>query len=272
MMSCRCLDNTGTGSDSTLIACIEYARTNGAKIINASLDSPSFSIAVSNAIVAARNAGIIMVCSAGNGNPGVNVDVSPTYPACYKIDNIVPVAYTTRNDALGSLSNYGATNILLAAPGDQVYSTFSTGDAAYYPPFTFVNIAGTSFSAPAVSGALALMLAKFPAENYQQIIQRLLQATDPLASLAGKCVTGGRLNLKKALNPDIRLASVAAISPGTFQLRLSAWQNRQCILQMSTNLVGWTPIYTNTTSTNGTFYFTNLIGLPRQFFRATAAP
>jgi hypothetical protein len=41
---------------------------------------------------------------------------------------------------------------------------------------------------------------------------------------------------------------------------------------MSTNLTGWTAIYTNLTSTNGTFDFTNTIGSPRQFFRAVAAP
>jgi subtilisin family serine protease len=161
----------------------------------------------------------------------------------------------------------------LAAPGDQLYTTYAASDSYYYPPSGLgINIAGTSFAAPYVSGALALMLTKYPAENYQQIIQRLLNATDPLPSLAGKCVTGGRLNLKKVLNPPIWLASVASANAGAFQLHLSTRANRECVIQMSTNLSSWTSLYTNTTSASGTFDFTNTIGLPRQFFRAVAAP
>jgi len=276
MMACKALDNSGNGSDSTLIGCIDYARTHGAQVINASLDSPTYSAALSNAIVAVRDAGILFVCSAGNN--GVNVDITPDYPACYAIDNIVAVAATTRNDALWNLSagngsNYGATNVALAAPGDQITSTIHFSDTSYYPPAGFgINLAGTSFSSAYVTGALALMLAKYPGENYHQIRQRLLAAVDMLPALSGKCVTGGRLNLKKALHPEITLSPVATGNAGTFQFRLAAWQNRTCTIQLSTNLTDWAPVYTNTTSTNGIFNFTNGTGLPRQFFRAVAAP
>jgi len=264
MMACKCLDN-GNGSDSTVIACVNYALANGARIINASLDSPTPSLALSNAIVAARDAGVIWVASAGNN--AYNVEVNPSFPTCYGINNVVSVAYTTRTDALGSFSNYGVSHVALAAPGDQIYTTFAASDSYYWPPNGF-NLAGTSFSAPYVSGALALMLAKYPTENYQQIIQRLLNATDPLPSLAGKCVTGGRLNLKKALNPPIWLASVATTNSGIFQLHLFTGANRQCVIQASTNLTGWTSIYTNITSAGGTFDFTNAVVTPGQYFRA----
>lgn len=270
MMACKCLDN-GSGSDSTVIACVDYALANGARIINASLDSPDASLALSNAVVAARDAGVIWVASAGNNS--LNVDITPSYPTCYGIDNIVSVAATTRNDSLLSFSNYGATNVALAAPGDQIYTTFAASDSYYWPPTGLgVNIAGTSFAAPYVSGALALMLAKYPTENYHQVIQRLLKATDRLPALAGKCVTGGRLNLAKALNPPIWLSSVATASPGAFQLHLSTGANRECVIQMSADLMGWTPVYTNTTALDGTFDFTNSLGSPAQFFRAVAMP
>jgi len=267
MMACKCL-NSGTGSDSTVLACIEYAETNGARIINASFDAPTVSLAVSNAIVTTRDAGIIWVASAGNNSH--DVEVTPSYPSCYGIDNVVSVAYTTRTDALGSLSNYGATHVALAAPGDQIYTTFAATDSYYYPP-AGLNLAGTSFSAPYVSGALALMLAKYPAENYQQIIQRLLRATDPLPSLAGKCLTGGRLNLKKALNPPIQLESDLEAGTGIFQLHVSTGANRQCVIQFSPDLANWTSIFTNTTSTNGTFDFTNTVFAPTRFFRAVSS-
>jgi subtilisin family serine protease len=270
MMACKCLNN-GTGSDSTVIACIEFARIHGARIINASFDSPTASLAVSNAIVAARDAGIIFVASAGNNS--ANVETSPSYPTCYGIDNIVAVAYTTRTDTLGGLSNYGSNHVALAAPGDQVCTTFAATDSYYYPPAGLgINIAGTSFAAPCVSGALALLLAQYPGENSRQIIQRLLKAVDPLPSLAGRCVTGGRLNLMKVLNPDIRLSPLVGTGSGTFQLRVSAWTGRRCVIQSSPDLANWTPVYTNSTSTNGWFDTPNLMATPPQFYRAVAVP
>ena len=69
----------------------------------------------------AAQSGIIFVSSCGNNL--ANVDVTPHYPACYPLDNIISVAYTSRTDDLGAFSNYGATNVDLAAPGDQIYST-----------------------------------------------------------------------------------------------------------------------------------------------------
>jgi subtilisin family serine protease len=271
MMACKCLDSFGNGSDSTVVACVDYALANGARIINASFDSPDYSAAVSNAIVAAKDAGVIWVASAGNNS--LNIDVNPTYPACYAINNIVSVAYTTRTDTLGGFSNYGATNVDMAAPGDQIYSTFAASDSDYYPPSGLgINLAGTSFAAGYVSGALALMLAKYPTENYQQIIQRLLKATDPLPALVGKCVTGGRLDLRKALNPPILLTAMILPHAGTFQLHLSTGANRECVIQTSADLINWSPIYTNTTAATGTFDFTNTSGLPEQFFRAVATP
>jgi subtilisin family serine protease len=274
MMNCRCLDNTGTGSDSSVIACMDFAQTNGARIINASFSSPTPSLAVSNAIIALRDAGIIIVAAAGNGNPGVNVDVNPTYPACYQIDNIVSVAYTTRNDTLGSLSNYGATNVLLAAPGDQVYSTFYSSDTSYYPPtFLDINIAGTSFSAPCVSGACALLLAQYPADTYHDTIARLVNSTDPLSALAGRCRTGGRLNLGRALH-SILVTAAPVTNSGPFQLCVSGGLNRTSTVQVSTNLTSWSPVFTNTSSTNGTFEFADSLGtnFPQRFYRATASP
>ena len=270
MMSCKCLNN-GSGSDSTVIACIDYAITNGARIINASFDSPTPSLALSNAIVATRDAGIIWVASAGNN--AHDVEVNPSYPTCYGIDNIVSVAYTTRTDGLGSFSNYGATHVALAAPGDEIYSTIATADTYYYPPSGLaVDVAGTSFSAPYVSGACALLMAQYPSDTYQETIARLLSSTDPLPALAGKCRTGGRLNLRKAL----RTVDVAAVSAGgnLFQLRVSGGLNRSCVVEATTNLASWSPIFTNTTSADGTFGFTDnqSTNLPQRFFRATAAP
>jgi subtilisin family serine protease len=274
LMACKSLNSNGIGSDSAVVACIEYALTNKARIINASFNSPSPSLAVSNAIVAAQAAGVIWVASAGNANPGVDIDLTPSYPSCYRLDNIVSVAYTTRTDALGSLSDYGATNVALAAPGDQIYSTINYSDTTYYPPGNLgINIAGTSFSAPYVSGACALLMAQYPSDNYHQTISRLLNSTDPLPALAGRCRTGGRLNLRKAL----RTILVTALPPtnlAPFQLRVAGGLNRTCTVEASPDLVNWSPVCTNTTTTNDTFIYADSQSgnLAQRFFRAIAAP
>jgi subtilisin family serine protease len=271
MMACKCLSG-GTGSDSTVTACIDYALANGAKIINASFDSPTPSLAVSNAIVAAQAAGVIWVASAGNNT--YNVEVNPSYPTCYGIDNIVSVAYTTRNDVLGGFSNYGSTHVALAAPGDQIYSTISFSDTSYYPPSNLgINIAGTSFSAPYVSGACALLMAQYPSDTYRQTISRLLNATDQVPSLAGKCQTGGRLDLRKVLR-TIHVAMLLPTNNAPFQLQVAGGLNRTCIVEASTNLVDWSPVFTNTTSTNDTFNFSDSqsVNLSQRFFRVTGTP
>jgi hypothetical protein len=56
---------------------------------------------------------------------------------------------------------------------------------------------------PHVSGACALVWAQFPAMSASEIKARILDTTDPLASLAGKTVSGGRLNVHKALTQDV---------------------------------------------------------------------
>jgi subtilisin family serine protease len=271
IMACKCFSSTGSGTNSDIITCMEFARTNGARILNASwssLGSASYSLALSNAIYTARNAGMIFVTSAGNNYPKVNIDVTPCYPANLQIDNIVTASYTDPNDNLGVLSNYGATNVDLAAPGESIYSTYNGGDASYYGFYS-----GTSFAAAYISGAFALMLAEYPGESYQQIINRVLRATDALPSLAGKCVTGGRLNLRKALTP-IRLTGIAAANSGPFQLHLSAATNLTCVIQVSADLADWLPVFTNTTSAGGTFDFTDnqSAGSPRRFYRAVVSP
>jgi subtilisin family serine protease len=272
IMACKCLDNAGNGSDSTVIACLDYARTNGARVINASFSAPFPSAAVSNAIVALRDDGIILVASCGNGaHP--NVDAVPVYPACYPMDNIISVLYTTRNDQLGTVSGYGPTNVDLGAPGDQITSTAYDADNSYFHS-TFFGFMGTSLAAPLVAGACALVTARYPGENYQQIIARVLKATDPLPSLAGKCVTGGRLNLWKALSPPISLATVPGTEGTPFQLHVSTGANREVVIESSLDLMTWAPIFTNTTAVDGTFDFvdTNSVDTSQRFYRAVSDP
>ncbi|MBI4664330.1 MAG: S8 family serine peptidase [Verrucomicrobia bacterium] len=192
LMACKLFNARGEAVVSDAVSCLDYARRHGAKIINASWGAPTFqSSALRDAIESARRAGLLFITVAAN-NAGDN-DLNPVYPANYELDNIIVVAATDRADRLAAFSNYGAKTVDLGAPGYAILSTWNTGDREY------ASLSGSSMSAAQVSGACALVWAHYPQETYLQIRNRILSSVDPLPSLAGKCVTGGRLNLHKAL-------------------------------------------------------------------------
>ena len=207
IMALKAFDSDGNTSDSDLIECINYATTKRANIINASWGGGPFNESMREAIAAARNQGILFVAAAGNNFQ--DNDSSLFYPASYDLDNIISVAATTRTDAKASYSDTGLVSVHIGAPGGEapdpfnldhstwtngVYSTWNSSDSAYQYD------AGTSMAAPHVTGTLALLWAYEWVEGYTQLKNRLLSSTDPLSSLAGKCQTGGRLNLNNALN------------------------------------------------------------------------
>lgn len=213
IMALRFFDDTGYGATSDAIQCIEYARNNGAHILNASWGGEEYSEAFKRTLESARNAGMILVTSAGNENS--NNDSVAVYPGNYDLDNIVVVAGTDRRDSLDlSYSNYGAETVDLAAPGSMIYSTWANWDGSY------TYLSGTSMAAPFVSGALALLKARFPDENERALIERLYASTDPLEGLRGLCKTGGRLNLARAVGPALVASFEASRYAGFFPLSI----------------------------------------------------
>lgn len=111
------------------IAAIQYAsmmKGRGVHVaaINASFGGGGYSGAERSAIVAAGNAGIVFCAAAGND--GLDNDVNPTYPASYRLTNMIVVAASDQNDALAGFSNRGAASVDLAAPGVNILSTMPT--------------------------------------------------------------------------------------------------------------------------------------------------
>jgi serine protease len=189
IMAVKFLNANGSGSISNAIRAINYAITEGASILNNSWGAGVYSAGLEAAIVNAKNAGAVFVAAAGNS--GVNTDVTPNYPSNHNVDNVLSVAATDSNDNLASFSNYGATTVDLAAPGVSVLSTMPGGGYGWK--------SGTSMATPHVAGALAVYWDKNPTMTYTQVISSLLGSVDQKASLAGKTVTGGRLNLKSLM-------------------------------------------------------------------------
>ena len=218
IMACKFLDAQGNGTIDGAIACMDYARAHGAKIVNASWGTPTFnSQALHDTIASLRDAGIIFVAAAGNS--AANNDTTPLYPASYHdLDNVVAVAATDRNDQLANFSDYGSTTVDLAAPGTPIMSCWNGSDSDYQ------DDDGTSMACAHVSGACALVWAEFPNDTYRQIINRVLAGTDPLPSLQGKTITGGRLDVAKALgtaSPPPTLTANFSANPSSGQAPLA---------------------------------------------------
>jgi len=111
---------------SNILDAIEYAVDNGARIINCSFGSHSYSQFQYDIIAYAHQHGVLVVCAAGND--GTDTDVNFHYPSCYNLPNIISVAATDETDNLASYSNFGIESVDIAAPGGSgirgnIYST-----------------------------------------------------------------------------------------------------------------------------------------------------
>ncbi len=193
LMACKYFDSrTATGTTSDVITCIYYAVHHGAQILNCSFGCYDWSFAEYDAFYWALFNGVIAVAAAGNDSK--NTDEYPFYPACYQLDNILSVTALSNTDTLSSYANFGPTTILLAAPGDSIYSTSNASDTSYS------YMSGTSFAVPFVTGTMALLKAQFPLDSHQELITRLINSVDKISALQGKTITGGKLNIINALN------------------------------------------------------------------------
>jgi subtilisin family serine protease len=188
IMPLRVLDNSKSGYLSDVAAAFRYAGSLGIRVVNASLTGTVPLQAVNDAIHAYP--GTLFVVAAGNR--GVDVDASPDYPCVIPEPNLLCVAATTAADALASYSNWGATSVDVAAPGDQITST-CLGSPAYCVK------SGTSMAAPHVAGVAALLAARVPSATAAQLKQAILSSARPLPALAGEVASGGLVNAAAAL-------------------------------------------------------------------------
>jgi subtilisin family serine protease len=133
-------------STSAEISAFQYAtalKNRGVNIValNASFGGGGNSTSEKAAIQAAGDAGIIVCVAAGNDS--ANNDTTATYPASYRLPNMIVVAATDQNDALASYSNYGATTVDIAAPGSNILST--------KPATVSFQVGGTTYESTALT-------------------------------------------------------------------------------------------------------------------------
>jgi hypothetical protein len=186
---------------------IDAARLAGAKVINLSLGGSSPGTTLLNAMQRAVNAGIVLVISAGNDGTdptkGANADPfalipAQDFPGSVIIAGSVGVASATGTDAsqISDFSNRAGTGAAyyLMALGYRDRAPDETGAQYYW--------SGTSFSAPAITGAVALMAQAFPNLTGKQIVSILFQTADDLGASGVDSIYGhGRLNIQRAFQP-----------------------------------------------------------------------
>lgn len=141
----KVLDRRGSGYMSDVIDGIDWAVTHDMEVINMSLGCDCPSLSLHDAVIRAKNAGVVVVVAAGNSGGAVS------YPAAYP--EAIAVAATDISNVAPYWSSYGP-EVDIAAPGVNIYSTYKGNK--YY------TMSGTSMAAPHVAGAAALALKVTP--------------------------------------------------------------------------------------------------------------
>lgn len=137
----------------------------------------------------ANDAGIVFVAAAGNGSN--NNDTRPTYPSCYDSPNVISVGALNSDNSFAGYSNYGKANVDLAAPGSNIFGCYTNSNYGYGT--------GSSFAAPQVAGAVALLNSVKPNISVAEVKADIFASVDKIGGLADKVFTGGKLNIAAAL-------------------------------------------------------------------------
>ncbi len=200
IIACKFLGATGGGSVADAVKCFDYVNylknTEKVNIVatNNSWGGTAPSQALEDAMAGPDQP--LHICAAGNSDSD-----APHYPSAFDLDNIISVAATDHADLYADFSNYGPT-VDLAAPGVNIFSTMPTGNCPICDPSGYGSISGTSMATPHVTGAVALIAAKYPTLSLAQIRQRILSGVDPLSDAAKTTLTNGRLNVFNTLEED----------------------------------------------------------------------
>ncbi len=179
IMPLRVLDDEGLGYVWTAAEAIRWASKRGADVINLSLGTRADSELLEDAVEDAEEDGAVVVASAGNDNRSAK-----QWPAAD--DDVVAVASVTPTDDRSPFSNFGPW-VDVAAPGQRIVSPF--------PQQVYARWDGTSMAAPFVAGQAALLRARRPAAESEDLVALIKQTAVPVGAGLG----AGRIDLAASL-------------------------------------------------------------------------
>ncbi len=137
IMAVRVMDASGSGTTATIAQGIDFAVTNGAKVINLSLggNGPSDPI-FSDAITNAENHDVVVVVAAGNNAADNDASGNSIYPCDFTQPNLICVAALDQNFALANFSDWGPVSVDVGAPGTNIVSTYAGSNGEVSVPFS----------------------------------------------------------------------------------------------------------------------------------------
>jgi hypothetical protein len=190
-------------ADSTIASAVNHAVANGAKVINLSLGGGSPELALRRAVQNAVAAGTLIVVSAGNDGTA-NIDSFAAELDSAGGGGVIVAGSVDENGVISDFSNRAGNqpNHYLAARGEGVCCTYDNGSLYIDDEGFAYVVSGTSFSAPQIAGAAALLAQAFPRLTGVQIVDILLRsAFDAGASGTDTIYGRGILDIARAFQP-----------------------------------------------------------------------
>ncbi|MFF7134371.1 MULTISPECIES: S8 family serine peptidase [unclassified Streptomyces] len=203
ILNAKVLDDNGEGSDSSVIAGLEWAAGQGAKVANLSLgqeDTPGEDPVEAAVNALSKSTGMLTVAAAGNEGPDAGTVGSPG-----AAESALTVGAVDGEDRLADFSSTGPTadNALkpdLTAPGVDIVSAKAAhgylGDPA---ADGYVSMSGTSMATPHAAGAAAILAQRHPDWTGARIKQALTASTTPTTGATVYQQGTGRLDVSRAL-------------------------------------------------------------------------
>ena len=215
VMPVKVLDSAGWGTDLDIARGMRFAADNGADVINMSFSGEAPSGALADAVEYAASKGVVMVAASGKeGNSSVY------YPAAY--EDCIAVGATTSRNTRAAYSNYGSALDLVAPGGDggaetQVMQNTYTVDGDPGSDFGYVPRQGTSMAAAHVSGVTALLTAKNPGWEPEDVRTALQSSCLDLGEPGWDASSGyGLIDAGKALNARLdKKPRISSLEPSS---------------------------------------------------------
>lgn len=227
IVTLRAMNKCGRGTNSAILAAIDYASKNSVRVMNMSLGGNTSAANIApggigyQAIDAFANAGGLAVAAAGNSNS--DNAANPVFPASVDHPALISVASHNALNEISNYSNFSNTKVHLAAPGEGVLSTMPQTITSNTPTFFKSNASslpavekfkqaaqnfpdvgydfkdGTSMAAPHVAGVAAVVWSMDPGRTNTEVKNLIYETSDLVPGFQSKVESGRRVNLGRAI-------------------------------------------------------------------------